>query len=167
MFSILFYISLPVVFLLHDFEELFMRRKWEKNHFDEITRNYPKTVSVLSTLKNMTQLEYVIVTFEQFLFLTFAVVWGIYADPMPMCGLFWGFAVHVIVTILHAIILRVYIPGLLSSILLVPYFAFGCYDMLHQYSLWDNMIMMVCGFGVISLNLILMYLLMKKFGDLE
>ncbi len=158
---------LPVVYILHDLEEMFMRRKWEKKYFDETVKNHPKVKSVLSTLKGLNQLEYGIVVFEQFLFLTIAVVWGTYADPMPMCALFWGFGLHLFIHILHTVFLRLYFPGVISSLLLIPYFAFGVHDLLQQYTLAENIIMAVGGLAVIALNLTLMYWLMKKFSDLE
>lgn len=166
MFSILFYISIPIVYLIHDFEEFFMRRKWSDSKYDMMIAKYPKVAHIFSTLKSMTQLEYGIVIFEQFLFLTMAVVWGIYADPIPMCALFWGFGIHLIITIIHSVLLRVCFPGTVTSVLLLPYFGFGLADLLHQYTITENVVMATCGFGVIFLNLTLMYLLMKKFSDL-
>ena len=167
MFSILFYISIPITYLIHDFEEFFMRRKWSERKYDELIRQYPKVAHILSTLKSMTQLEYGIVMLEQFLFLVMSVILGMYADPIPMCALFWGFGIHLVVTILHSVFLRMYFPGTVTSVLLLPYFGFGVADLLNQYTLMENLVMAVCGFGVIILNLTLMYCLMKKFSDLE
>lgn len=166
MFSILFYISIPIVYLIHDFEEFFMRKKWTEKKYDDLIAKYPKVTPILSTLKRMTQLEYGIVMLEQFLFLVMAVILGIYADPVPMFGLFWGFGIHLIITILHSVLLRLYFPGTITSVFLLPYFGFGVADLLNQYTLMENLIMAVCGFGVIALNLTLMYCLMKKFSDL-
>ncbi len=143
-----------------------MRRRWERNHYDEITTKYPKASPALSTLKNMNQLEYAIVMLEQFLFLSIAVVLGIYADPTPMYGLFWGFGIHLVIHIIHTIILRLYFPGVITAVLLLPYFAFGAHDLVTQLGVVDNVIMALVGFSVIALNLLLMYWLMKKFSDL-
>jgi len=101
------------------------------------------------------------------LFLVIAVIMAVYADPMPMCALFWGFAIHTVLQhIFSSIVFRAYFPGMISSVLLLPYFAYGISILLNLYSVFENIVMAICGLGVIVLNLALMYWLMKKFGDL-
>lgn len=164
--DILFYISLPIFYLVHDAEEMLRRKKWEEKHYNDIVTKYPKSEPYLRTLKGLTQLEYGIVIFEQLIFLVISVVLAIYADMVPLFSLFWGFGLHLIVHIVHSIGLRIYMPGLISSIALLPYFGIGIYDLMNRFSPIDNLIMALCGFFVIFLNLILMYMLMKKFSDL-
>lgn len=164
---IFYYISLPIVYLIHDFEELLTRRKWEEKHYDDFVSKCPKFTSLFSAVKELNQVKYTIVIFEQLLFLIISVIMAVYADPMPMYALFWGFAIHTVIQhILSSIVFRSYFPGMISSVLLLPYFAYGIHYLLGIYSVVENIVMAVCGLGVISLNLALMYWLMKKFGDL-
>lgn len=167
MFDLLFYISLPIVYIIHDVEELLTRRRWEKKHYNDLVAKCPKFTSLFSAIKDLNQFKYTIVILEQLLFLVIAVIMAAYADPTPMCALFWGFAIHTVLQhILSSVVFRAYFPGLISSVLLLPYFAYGIYMLLNMYSIVENIVMAICGLGVISLNLVLMYWLMKKFGDL-
>lgn len=167
MFDLLFYISLPIVYIIHDVEELLTRGRWEKKHYNDLVAKCPKFTSLFSAIKDLNQFKYTIVILEQLLFLVIAVIMAAYADPTPMCALFWGFAIHTVLQhILSSVVFRAYFPGLISSVLLLPYFAYGIYMLLNMYSIVENIVMAICGLGVISLNLVLMYWLMKKFGDL-
>lgn len=167
MFDLLFYISLPIAYILHDVEELLTRRKWEKKHYNDLVAKCPKFTSLFSAIKDLNQVKYTVVILEQLLFLVIAVIMAVYADPMPMCALFWGFAIHTVLQhIFSSIVFRAYFPGLISSVLLLPYFAYGISILLNMYSVFENIVMAICGLGVIVLNLALMYWLMKKFGDL-
>ncbi len=167
MFDLLFYISLPIAYILHDVEELLTRRRWEKKHYNDFVAKCPKFTSLFSAIKEMNQVKYTIVILEQLLFLVITVIMAIYSDPMPMYALFWGFAIHTVLQhLMSSIIFRSYFPGLISSLLLLPYFAYGIYNLLNMYSVVENIMMAICGLAVIVLNLALMYWLMKKFGDL-
>lgn len=167
MFDLLFYISLPIAYILHDVEELLTRRRWEKRHYNDLVAKCPKFTSLFSAIKDLNQVKYTVVILEQLLFLVIAVIMAVYSDPMPMCALFWGFAIHTVLQHLFlSVLFRSYYPGLISSVLLLPYFAYGIYMFLNMYSIVENIVMAICGLGVISLNLALMYWLMKKFGDL-
>ena len=164
---ILYYISLPIVYLIHDFEELLTRRRWKKKHYNDLTAKCPKFTSLVSAIMDLNQVKYTIVILEQLLFLVISVIMAVYTDPMPMFALFWGFAIHTVIQHLFlSIVFRSYFPGLVSSVLLLPYFGYGIYYLLGVYSVAENIVMAVCGLGVVSLNLALMYWLMKKFGDL-
>ena len=165
--TLIFYISLPILYILHDLEELLMRKSWEKKHYDEMLRRCPLFTSLVTTIKNLSQIKYTIVILEQFLFLIIVVVMAVYSDPMPMYALIWGFGIHsVLQHILAALVFRIYFPGLVTSILLLPYFAYVYSELLNRYSIFENVVMAVCGLSVIILNLFLMYWLMKKFNDL-
>lgn len=167
MFDLLFYISLPIAYILHDVEELLTRRRWEKKHYNDLVAKCPKFTSLFSAIKDLNQVKYTIVILEQLLFLVIAVIMAVYSDPTPMCALFWGFAIHTVLQhFFLSVLFRSYYPGLISSVLLLPYFAYGIYMFLNMYSIVENIVMAICGLGVISLNLALMYWLMKKFGDL-
>ncbi|MBO7627197.1 MAG: HXXEE domain-containing protein, partial [Paludibacteraceae bacterium] len=118
-------------------------------------------------IKDLNQVKYTIVILEQLLFLVIAVIMAVYSDPMPMCALFWGFAIHTVLQhFFLSVLFRSYYPGLISSVLLLPYFAYGIYNLLNMYSIVENIVMAICGLGVIVLNLALMYWLMKMFVDL-
>ncbi len=167
MFDLLFYISMPIAYILHDVEELLTRRRWEKKHYNDFVAKCPKFTSLFSAIKDLNQVKYTVVILEQLLFLVIAVIMAVYADPMPMCALFWGFAIHTVLQhIFSSIVFRAYFPGMISSVLLLPYFAYGISILLNLYSVFENIVMAICGLGVIVLNLALMYWLMKKFGDL-
>lgn len=162
MFGILIYIILPVVFLLHDAEELISRKKWEEKNSRKVVTLFPKVASLLSHLREMGSFRLTLIVLEQLLLIVFAVVLGIYVDPLLMVAVFWGFILHLLVHLAESILCKMYVPGLATSILLIPYGALGIYDLSCQYSFLENLSLAVLGFTLVILNLLFVHLLLSK-----
>ena len=114
-------------------------------YYNDLVEKCPNFISLFSAIKDLNQVKYTIVILEQLLFLVIAVIMAVYSDPMPMCALFWGFAIHTVLQhFFLSVLFRSYYPGLISSVLLLPYFAYGIYSLLNMYSIVECTYSLYC-----------------------
>jgi hypothetical protein len=163
MFSILIYISLPFVFLFHDIEEIAKRQRWARINVDRIGGMYPNMRPMLVHLRDMSNRSFCIIVAEELLLISLAVICAIYGTFMaPLFALTWGFCIHLVVHIVQALAVKGYIPGLTTSVLLLPYVGIAVADMLQQFSWQQNLLYAVSGIIIVILNLILMHMIFNK-----
>lgn len=163
MFSILIYISLPFIFLLHKTEEIAKRRRWARLNIDRIGGMYPNMRPMLVHIRDMSNGSFCIIVAEELLLISLAVVCAIYGTFMaPLFALTWGFCIRLLVHIVQAFATKGYIPGLITSVVLLPYAGFAVADMLQQFSWQQNLLYAVSGSIMITINLIIMHIILNK-----
>lgn len=153
---------LPIVFIVHDLEEILCRKRWMKNNAAELVRRFPKMKPILMHLKDISTTRFCIIVGEELLLIVVAMVMFIYANQNFLLALFWGFSLHLFVHIGQAIVAMRYVPGVVSSVLFLPYVAFGIFDLCMQFSWRTNLLLSVCGLTVVGLNLLLMHKLLHQ-----
>ena len=115
---------LPVIFMLHDFEEIIMAEVWDKRFHDRIVKIFPKRrpfglgevhLWQTPTLSIAVAIEFVLFSLVSF----FSVV---YQNYLLWFSAFLGLLVHmVIIHILVCFWFKGYVPGLVTSVvLLIP-----------------------------------------------
>ena len=163
MFSMLIYISLPFVFLFHEIEEIAKRKRWAKLNVDRIGGMYPNMRPMLVHLRDMSNKSFCIIVAEELLLISIAAICAIYGPTMvPLFALTWGFCIHLLVHIIQALAVKGYIPGLVTSILLLPYVGIAVADMLQQFTWQQNLLYAVSGIIVVFLNFILMHIIFNR-----
>ena len=72
------------------------------------------------------------------------------------------FCIHLLVHVVQAMAIRGYVPGLATTILLMPYLGIAVTDMLQQFSWQQNLLYAVLGTIVIIINLLMMHVIVRK-----
>jgi len=163
MFSILIYLSLPFVFLFHDIEEIAKRKRWARLNVDRIGGMYPNMRPMLIHLRDMSNRSFCTIVAEELLLISLAVICAIYGpSQVPLFALTWGFCIHLMVHVVQALAIKGYIPGLMTTILLLPYVGIAVTDMLQQFTWQQNLVNAVSGMIVVTLNLFLMHMIFNK-----
>lgn len=162
MFTLLLYILLPLVFLIHDLEEIVMRKHCMPYIVWLISGKFPRIIPIVRHLQNISTRNFIIIIVEEFLLITVALAVFLYDIPYPLLALFWGFSIHLLVHIAQAIVIRRYVPGLITSLLFLPYCALGIVHLIQRYSFEMNMLLAVVGFTVVVTNLLIMHRIMRK-----
>lgn len=163
MFSILIYISLPFVYIFHEIEEIAKRKRWARINVDRISGMYPYMRPMLVHLRDMSNRSFCIIVAEELLLISLAAICAIYGVFMaPLFALTWGFCIHLVAHIVQALAVKGYIPGLITSVLLLPYVGIAVADMLQQFSWQQNLLYAVSGIFIVILNLILMHTIFNK-----
>ena len=102
MFTVLLYILLPLVFLIHDLEEIVMRKRCMPYIVRLVSSNFPRITPIIRHLQNISTKNFIIIVIEEFLLIIVALVVFLYDIPYPLLALFWGFSIHLLVHIAQA-----------------------------------------------------------------
>lgn len=162
MFTVLLYILLPLVFLIHDLEEIVMRKYCMPYIVRLVSDKLPRIAPIIRHLQNISTKNFIIIVIEEFLLIIVALVVFLYDIPYPLLALFWGFSIHLLVHIAQAIAIRRYVPGLITSLLFLPYCTLGIVHLIQRYSIEMNMLLAVVGLAVVVVNLLIMHRIMRK-----
>ena len=127
--SILYLVlPLPLLFILHDGEEVVVQHRWMLAHKEPIAARFPRLRPLLDHLSGLNTKAFAVAALEELLVVLLVtchvLVGGAYALQI-WSALFMAFAIHLLVHVVQAIVLRGYVPGVVTSLLLLPYAAFG------------------------------------------
>lgn len=161
MFTPLLFMLLPFVFLIHDAEEIAMRKNWMDRNADMVMLRFPWTKLMLSHLRTQSTRGFCLIVSEEFLLIVLGVACMIYVSSLPIAALMWGFILHLFVHIAQAILLRSYVPGLTTSIVLLPYAVLSARVLTLEFSAFTNLLLAVIGIFIVALNLVVMHRIFK------
>ena len=127
--SILYFVlPFPLAFILHDAEEAIVQHRWMLSHRYIFENKYPRLKPLFKYLSSLDTKSFVIAAMEELVILILCTCYVLIQGKYCMeiwSALFIAFSFHQIVHIMQAIILRSYVPGLISSVLLIPYSYLG------------------------------------------
>ncbi|MGM9843245.1 MAG: HXXEE domain-containing protein [Muribaculaceae bacterium] len=138
-------ISLPLAFILHDGEEVLMFRHWMTAHKDSMTEKFPKLKPIITHLSSLTTAAFAIAALEELIILAIATYYVVICGDYSLylwSALFIAFSFHLLIHICQAIVVRGYVPGLITSLLLIPYAFLVLYFIWHS---MDPVIIALCG----------------------
>lgn len=113
----------PVVFMLHEFEEIIMLKPWLAKNSPELERRFPAVATrVLPLYGGLSTSAFTLAVLEEFLVLT-AVIYAAIAFGLYdlWAGLLVAFLFHLLVHVGQTILWRGYCPFILTSLLALPY----------------------------------------------
>lgn len=157
----------PVAFILHDLEEIFTQHKWILAHQEALTNRFPKMGAMLEHLGQLNTKAFSIAAAEELLLLLIATAYLLVDGPFALpiwSALFIAFSLHLLVHIGQAIAVKGYVPGVVTSILLLPYCLFGMQMIWNHFSLGELLLYAALGIILMVLNLRLAHWLGIKFG---
>jgi hypothetical protein len=163
MFSILIYLSLPFAFLFHSIEETAKRRRWARLNADRISHMHPSMRPLLVHLRDMTGAHFCTIVAEELLFITLAATSAICGPYMaPLFALTWAFCIHLLAHAAMSLATKGYVPGIITTVLLLPYAGIAVADMLQQFPWQDNLLYAVSGTTATMLNTIVTHSIFRK-----
>ncbi|MGJ1204686.1 HXXEE domain-containing protein [Sphingobacterium lactis] len=161
----------PIIFMIHDFEEIIFFKKWILRNENELTRRFPKIANkLLPHFKNISTSSFALGVAEEFLIVSIISVFAIMNEDFKLWyGIFIGFFIHIIIHIIQWIIYRKYIPSIVTSFLVLPH-CFYTLEKLNESKLLelnDKILWGVIGFVIVILNLLLVHKLIAIFEKLQ
>ena len=163
--SILMIISFPLAFLIHDLEEILVQHKWMSAHKENLLRRFPRLQPMIRHLSSLNTKAFTIAVIEELVLLILATAYyladGSYALEI-WTALFVAFSVHLVVHIGQGIIIRSYVPGLSTSILLLHYSYYGISCICQEMNFGKLILLGLIGFVAIAVNLWFAHWLGKK-----
>ena len=157
----------PLLFIFHDIEEIIGLVPWI--HFNE-TLLAQKAPTILKIHKEMTTEGFALAVFEEFI-LVLSITFLAYYTQSRVSELIWlggfvAFSLHLLLHIGQSILLRKYIPALITSILCFPVSAYLITDIVHlwQVSTSEFSLFSLVGSGLVITNLLFALWLGKKYS---
>lgn len=132
--SVLFFVlPFPIAFMLHNAEGMIVQHRWMLTHRDALVVRFPRMRGIIDHLCRLNTKAYAIATLEELFAMLVVVSYVLLKAPCSkqvMSAMFIAYALHLILRIVMSIVVRGYVPGLVTSILLLPYV------LLNLHSIW-------------------------------
>ena len=146
-------LTFPLLFIFHDLEEIIGMKRFVNRNADMLQSRFP---FLYKRFKNFTTEGFALAVMEEFIVFTAIALLTIYFNN----SLFWniwfggflGLTAHYIVHIIQALVIRRYIPALITSIICLP---ISVLILHHSYALIDiNLWHIFIGIAIVALNMI-------------
>ena len=148
----------PLVFMIHEFEELICFKSWIAKNRLWLTSKYPIFAKQVIYLGLLSVQAFSVAVLEEFVIIGIITVLALTLQWYNLwIAAFTAFAFHIFLHILPWLIIRKYIPVLITSLLSLPYLVWGLDKVLDGFS--ERMIMVCFAIGtmVAILNLYFAY----------
>jgi len=147
-------------------EEILVQHKWLLAHKEDLLRKFPRLQPMILHLSSLNTKAFTIAVLEELILLILATVYYLIGGAYVMeawTALFVAFSIHLVVHIGQCIIIRGYVPGFITSILLLPYSYYGISSNCQEMNSGKLILLGVIGFVTIAVNLWFAHWLGKKF----
>ena len=155
--SILFLVlPFPLAFIIHEAEEIAVQKRWMSTHRDTLDKKFPKLRPLTAHLAKLGTKAFAVAAAEELLIVL--AITSLVLIQYEFCMQIWSaifiaFSLHLIVHILQAVAVRGYVPGLVSTVVLLPYSAYGLYSIYLAMSLWEMLAWGTAGLVFMAVNL--------------
>jgi hypothetical protein len=158
---------LPLVFIFHDFEEIIMMNAWMKRNKNYLQNKFPILGNrILSTYKNLSTASFSLAVAEEFLILVISVIFAVqFHWYLLWVACFMAFSLHLLMHIFQWIIIRKYIPAIITSFISLIYSYFAFTDLINSdlYSGFYLLLIAVAGLFIMAVNLFVIHKLAALF----
>ncbi len=122
---------LPVIFMLHDFEEIIFLKMWLRKNRDAFQARYPRIARpVIAQLDALSTLSFTLIVAEEFLLLSLVTLLAVEQNLYNIFAGFVGaYLLHLIVHWAQAFIWKGYIPGVVTAAITALYCLFALYTL--------------------------------------
>lgn len=152
------YMVLPIlaVSFCHALEVVFTARRWASHHSASSDEAHQSLVNILFRLSGMNMKSFLIAAGACFLavLLSTAALFagGLWAE-LVWTTVFMAYSVCALISIVRAVTLKGYVPGLVTSIISVPLIAYAAYPLSLVWPWWGMLLFAILGLVLALANL--------------
>lgn len=112
----------PLLFIFHDFEEIIFVKPWVEKNKEDLRKKYPKlTQKLMPHFEGISTSAFALGVLEEFVLATFITIHAyLFNWYYAWIGAFIGFTLHLVVHCVQALVIRRYVPVLITSIICLP-----------------------------------------------
>ncbi|MDR1760444.1 MAG: HXXEE domain-containing protein [Fibrobacter sp.] len=158
---------LPIVFMIHDFEEIIFFKSWIHKNKDYLTEKFPKiSKRFLPRMENLSASAFALAVAEEFLLLSLITVGSVLFDNYLLwLAAFMGFFVHLLVHLGQWIILKRYIPAIGTTFLALVYCVYALYKIIFDnvFPISEMVLWTIIGFVLVGANLLFAHKLAEMY----
>ena len=128
---LLFVLPFPVLFLIHDLEEVATQHRWMLRHQEQLSQRFPVLRRLVVHLSQLSTAAFGIAALEELLIIVASVCYVLLSGAYAMeiwAALFMTFSFHLVVHVFQAVAVRGYVPGVVSALVFIPYVSYGVYS---------------------------------------
>lgn len=142
---------LPVVFMIHEFEEIIMFKPWLKKNAEALSRRFPKAKNIL--LRNHEELStqgFTVAVLHEFLIISFCTITSLLTYRHGLWfGAFMAYFLHLFVHIVQWMLYGKYIPVIITSFLTLPYCVYTLVEFLTVTNLTNAQLIIWTAIGLV------------------
>lgn len=143
---------LPIVFMIHDFEEIIMLRRWLAQEHRELVLRFPRLVAFLihRDIINYSTATFTVGVAFLFLLISIITVYAVWQEAYQLWfAIFIGYSLHLLVHIIQWVVYRKYIPVIVTTILTLPYCVYTFIEFRSAHLLDPTRMIVWSGVGII------------------
>jgi hypothetical protein len=109
--------------MIHEFEEIIFLPEWLRKNKNMLASKFPKLSKyMLNKIGDISAPAFALAVFEEYIIVILITVSAIYFDFYSLwTGMFIAFSIHLVIHIIQWLIIRKYVPFIVSSVLCLPY----------------------------------------------
>ncbi len=166
--SIYIILLFPLAFIIHDGEEIATQHKWMQTHKETLAHRFPFAKPMVEHLSGLSTKAFTIAVLEELALILIATT-CIFAD-IPFATeawaiMFMAFSIHLLIHVGQGIIMRGYVPGLITSVLTLPYSYIGMQNVCEIFSATELLTYGAVGIVAMVANLAFAHWLGYKFTE--
>lgn len=153
---------LPLLFIVHDSEEIITQRKWMERDSGRIVERFPAAGRMVSMLSGVSDRSFSLMVMEELAVISLAVWLDAIGVAWPLVGLFYGFGLHLVVHVGQGVAMRSYVPGLVTSVVEIPVVAYIAVGLWSEYTVVENLMLALGGVLFAGVNVFLIHWVGKR-----
>ena len=158
----------PIIFMLHEFEEIIGFKPWVTKDGLWIAIKYPKAAKQITLYERMSVPAFALAVLEEFVLFSIATVLALTLQWYSVwIAVFAGFSIHILIHIGQWIVVRKYIPVVITSLLSLPYMAWEVYKIISEFSVSMIVLSSVIGTIVLVANLCFVHKLALRYDNIR
>lgn len=162
-FDLIVYL-LPLVFMLHEFEEIICLKPWLKRNKTWIIEKHPRLGKPLAGISGLSSAAFTLIVAEEFILVSLATVAAIaYHAYYFWLAAFLAFSLHVVIHIIQWLIIRRYLPVIATSLLALAYGIYGTYIVSNLFPAGEILLCLFIGTVLMAVNLWAMHCIAAVF----
>ena len=148
----------PLVFMLHEFEEIIFFKPWIRKNSNYLQNRLPKPIKrFTSHLEKLSVPAFTFAVAEEFILLSIITVVSVVVDSYLLwLGVFMGFFILLLGHLVQWIILRTYIPAIITTFISLLYCGFAFAYILREeiFQTTEILLWTVIGFIIVAINVL-------------
>jgi len=158
---------LPIVFMIHDFEEIIFFKSWINKNKDYLLEKFPKVSKrFLHRLDNLSTSAFTLAVAEEFVLLSLITLGSVIFDNYVLwLAAFMGFFVHLLIHLVQWIIIKRYIPAIWTTFFALIYCVYTLHIIITKniFQISEIVLWTIIGFGLVVMNLIFAHKLAEMY----
>lgn len=163
---------LPVVFIIHEYEEIIMFRRWLSRNREELNKRFPQFEKFLVRrhLFDYSTATFAVGTVHEFILVATVSLCAVWQGAYQWWfAVLIGHSIHLLIHLIQWMIYRKYIPVIVTTLLTLPYCIYAFAKFTDAAFLSSSQMLLWTTIGVVltALSLLSAFYLMSKFHEWE